>query len=418
MMSRHDAQNPGPVTVASSRTPASGAAAARPGAADLGYRIPIPYRAVFEFLPAGVMVTDAGGYVQGSNVTAKRMLGAELERDRVRCCDLLGCRRPGTPLAEHCVTELIMAHDGPTPDIRVDIDTRGGSVGSVWVTGSTVGSGEAAVVLQLRPGAVGDRRRRTEPHWMGGPRLRIFTFGRTRVESAEGPLAGEWLGHRPGQLLKYLVCHRDRLVPIDELLEALWPGASRGGGTNVRQAIHTLRDRLEPRRSKGRASSFVAGRTGGYEIDRHNVWIDADDFEASARGGLSALADGDLETAEAALTRSTALYRGEFLADESYAEWAFAERDRLRDLAGQAMRGLASVLEEQGDLEAATEQLHRLAELDPLDLDAQREHLALLLRRARHADAARRFEIVRRRFQKSFGTDPGFTLADLAAEPR
>jgi DNA-binding SARP family transcriptional activator len=133
------------------------------------------------------------------------------------------------------------------------------------------------------------------------------------------------------------------------------------------------------------------------------------------RAGLAARGRGENDVAELALTRAVALYRGDFLSDEPYAEWAFAERDHLRDLAGQALRGLVDIKLAVGDLEAATEQMHRLAELEPLDLDVQRELLALLLRRNRHAEVHRRHEIVKRRWRRAFGEDPPFELADLGA---
>ena len=385
-----------------------------PRAAQLGLRTPIPYRAVFEFFPGGIMVVDAGGEVQGTNLGAKRLLRGLLDREGLRCCDVFDCRRAGTPLAEHCITELALNHTGPLPELRVDLPAPGS--GSVWVSGAPFGAAEQSVVFNLRPGVLGDRRRRTEPHWMGGPQLRIFTFGRTRVESAEGPLAGEWLGHRPGHVLKYLVCRRERVVPTDELVEVFWPQAGPRGVTSVRQAVHTLRARLEPRRAKHGESAFIAARSGGYELERAAVWIDADDFEMSVREGMKSVAQGDVETGEATLTRATGIYRGEFLAEEAYAEWAFGERDRMRELAAQALRSLAEVKELNGDLEGATEQLQRLAELEPLDMDVQRDLLALLLRRGRHADAARRHELTRRRYLKTFGEEPPFDLAVVAAE--
>ena len=388
----------------------------RPRPAELGYRAPIPYRAVFEFSPSGIIVTNAQAEVQGSNLGAKRMLGEALDREKLRCCDIFDCRRTGTPLAGHCITELALNRPDPLPELRVDIPMRGGSTGSVWVSAASIGGAEAAVIIQMRPGVVGDRRRRTEPHWMGGPQLRIFTLGRTRVESGEGPIAGEWLGHKPGQVLKYLVGHRDRLIPAEELIETFWPQTpGPKGATSVRQAIHTVRDRLEPDRERHGASSFVVARAGGYELEHGTVWIDADDFEESVRTGLSAVSRGETETAELALTRAVALYRGDFLSDEPYAEWAFGERDRLRDLAGQALRGLSTAKSEAGDLEGATEQLHRLAELEPLDMDIQRDLLSLLLRRGRHAEAHRRHEIIRRRYRRTFGEDPPFDLADLGS---
>jgi DNA-binding SARP family transcriptional activator len=262
----------------------------------------------------------------------------------------------------------------------------------------------------------GDRRRRTEPHWMGGPQLRVFTFGRSRVESGEGVIPGEWLGHRPGHVFKYLVAHRHRVVQTDELIEAFWPDVGRKGDRSVRQAIHTLRDRLEPRREKRAGSTFVAARSGGYELERSVVWIDADDFELSVREGLKAVAAGELEPAEAALARASGLYRGEFLAEEAYAEWALPERGRLRELAGQAMRALAEVKEAVGDFEGATEQLSRLARLEPYDVDIQRALIALLLRRGRRAEAVRHYEIFRQRHRRTFAEEPGFDLADVAAQ--
>jgi DNA-binding SARP family transcriptional activator len=236
------------------------------------------------------------------------------------------------------------------------------------------------------------------------------------VESGEGPLAGEWLGHRPGHVLKYLVRHRERIVPTDELIETFWPESGRKGVTNVRQAVHTLRDRLEPDRPKHGGSAFVASRSGGYELERAFVWIDADDFEGSVREGVRAQAQGDAETAEAALSRAVGLYRGDFLAEEIYAEWAFGERDRLREMAAQALRGLSELKAAQGDLDGATEQLHRLGELEPYDMDAQRELLRMLMRRGRHPEAARRHELLRRRYLKTFGTEPPIDLAAIARE--
>lgn len=384
-------------------------------APEPGYKQPVPYRAVFEFMPSGVLLTDARGHVTGANLTSRRLLGDALERDRPTCCEILGCHKASTPLAEHCVTELALSRPAPLPELRVDVSHREAEPTSVWVTGAAIGGSEAAVILQLRPGIVGDRRRRTEPHWMVGPQLRVFCLGRTRLESGEGPLAGEWLSHRPGEVLKYLIAERSRVVQTDELLETLWP-TGRAGATNVRQAVHTLRDRLEPKRAKHSPSAFIAARRGGYELELSNVWIDADDFEAGARSGLVAASAGDAEMAEAALTRAAALYQGDFLADEPYAEWAFAERDRLRDLAAQVLRALAQVKEGAGDLDAAAEHLGRLAELEPYDLDAQRDVLSLMLRRGRHADAHRRFEVVRRRYRRAFGEDPDIELAALAVE--
>lgn len=369
---------------------------------------PVAYRAVFEFSPSGIVVTDARGRVQRINLRGKRMLG-DLVREGLRCCDLFDCRRPGTPLASHCITALTLSQQGPMPEIRTDLPDENGSV---WVTGASFGGVEPMVVLQMRPGVAGDRRRRTEPHWMGDTQLRVFTLGRTRVESAEAGLPEEWLSHGPGRVLKYLVTHRGRVVSADELMEAFWPEAGPRAATSVRQAVHTLRSRLQPERPKGDPPAFVVGRSGGYELERATVWVDADDLESYTREGLRSR---DPQTAEAALLRAVGLYRGDFLAEEPYAEWALAERDRLRDVVCRALRALSTIRCEAGDLDAASEHLNRLSEIEPFDMDAHRELLTLLVRRGRRAEAARRHEGIRRRYRRTFGDDPPFDLASLAA---
>src|SRR4051794_21945376 len=242
---------------------------ARKSAAELGLRTPVPYRAVFEFFPTGVVVVDRRGQVNGLNLAAKRLVRDLADRPRLRCCDIFDCRRAGTPLAEHCLTDLVLAQEGPLPEIRVDLPSagEGAATTSVWVTGAPYGGAEPAAVFSMRPGVVGDRRRRTEPHWMGGPQLKVYTFGRTRIESGEGAMGGEWLGHRPGRVFKYMLANRHRIVQTDELIEAFWSSAGPKGDGSVRTAMVSLRDHLEPDRKKRAASSFVANRSGGYELE-------------------------------------------------------------------------------------------------------------------------------------------------------
>src|SRR5262249_33880071 len=152
-------------------------------------------------------------------------------------------------------------------------------------------------------------------------------------------IAGRWLQQRPGQLFKYLIVHRDRLVPIDELAEVFWPGGAPAGLGNVRYFVHVIRGALEPERQARRPASFVLAEGGAYRIDPTRVEIDADRFESFVAAGL-AVASRDAARASASLKRAADLYQGDFLADEPYADWALAERDRLRGLIADALRML------------------------------------------------------------------------------
>ena len=167
------------------------------------------------------------------------------------------------------------------------------------------------------------KRGASDVHIHAGATLRIRVLGPMQLEAGGAVLEGDWLAHRPGQVLKYLVAARGRPVSADELLGAFWPQADgTPAATNVRQAVHALRDRMEPDRPRQAASRFVTGRRGGgYELIGGMVLVDADVFTAAAEAGLTAMRDGDVTRAEAALERAAVLYRGDFLSDEADVEW-------------------------------------------------------------------------------------------------
>jgi DNA-binding SARP family transcriptional activator len=354
----------------------------------------VVWDAAFEALPSAVVVFDPDGRLLAANGAARVMLGPRATPG-TRCCTLLGCAQAG------CVSARALGGESSQHQFQLADGASG------WASTAATAAGQVVVSLDRLAGPSGLPREELPP------RLIIRALGRTSIEVGGEAATEEWLGHRPGQLLKYLVCERGRVVPLEELIEVFWPTAGRAGAANVRQAIHTLRDRLEPARPRGKGSGYVVARAGGYELAPGRVAIDADDFEARARAGLEALQRGATERAAETLAASARAYGGNFLADEPYAEWALAERERLRDLAAQVLRGLAGICRGAGDEEAAAEHLQRLVELEPLDLEAQRELLATMLRRGRLSEALRRYELVRRRYRRTFGSEPGFTLADL-----
>jgi DNA-binding SARP family transcriptional activator len=370
---------------------------------------------VFEAFPYGILVVERDGAILAANPAAVAILGdaASTEGRPGSSCELLGCRHPG-PLENVCLTEMAAEQGHALPEIRLDLPP-GAPERAAWVTAAPLGDG-SRVLVELRPGDVRDRRRRTAPHWTAGAQLRIYTFGGTRVESSEGPIGGRWLEQRPGQLFKYLLAERHRVVRREEIAETIWPGADRRILGSVRHFVHALRARLEPERAPREASSFILNIQGGYAIDRRHVYIDADDFEDQVRAGLDHLAAGRVGLARERLERALELYTGDFLADEPYADWAMVQRDALRRLAADALRALAAIARRSGDLDAAGRHLERLGELEPFDIDVHREIIGLCLARGRRSEALRRYAALRVRILRTFGEEVDFALSDLRDE--
>jgi DNA-binding SARP family transcriptional activator len=367
---------------------------------------------VFEHTPRGVLVTEAGGVIVATNPAAESMLG-DVKRlggdERPRCCDLFGCGRAGGPLPDACVTDLALSGIA-VADVRIDLP--GGPTPVVWLTAAAGESGRA--ILELRPGRARDRRRRADTGRIPEGAVRLSVLGPTMAETAAGAVGGPWLRQRPGQLLNYLVSRRWQVTPSEVISEALWPGAEPDTVGRVRQAVHLLRRRLDGSAAES-AESAVASGLGGYGLTPGHVSVDADDFAELVDFGMRALGSGAREVAADRLSRALALYRGNFLADEPFADWAFAEREHLLGLAGRALEALTGIAVEDGDLEQACRHLERQIVLQPFDTDLHRRLIELCLRRGRRSEAVRRYDALRASLRQRFNEDVDFLLMDLVA---
>jgi DNA-binding SARP family transcriptional activator len=382
---------------------------------------------LFEQFLYGLALVHRDGSVLQLNQRARQLLTPTAPHSGERrwtCCELI-CNRLGPVVGGGCMTERVSQAEGQVPEVRMDIE-RERLQAAAWVTASPLEDGER-MLFHLRPGRVGDRRRRAHPQWSSHlfashrPELQITTLRKFQVEGPDGPLNGDWLEHRPGQLLKYLVAERRRVVASDRIAEALWPEAGPEEARNrLRYYVHALREKLEPDRAHRSPARFVVARRGAYYFDTSRVWIDADEFEREARAGLAAFDQSFLEPAAAHLAGAMRLYHDNFLSEDPYAEWALDERERLRELAGRVLRVQVEIQLRADDPAGAADHARRLADMEPFDTDVQKLFIELCLRRGRRSEAFRRYSVLRKRLLASFGQEPDFGLAELESqgEPR
>jgi DNA-binding SARP family transcriptional activator len=175
-------------------------------------------------------------------------------------------------------------------------------------------------------------------------------------------------------LLAHLACHREQAHLREKLAVLLWPDMeSEEARANLRQALSALRGAVP----------------AGLQIDQDAVTlvpdaihVDVLRFEQCARDGT-----------RPSLLEAADLYRGDFLAgldvgETPFEEWLVVERERLRELAIQALAQVTSLLRHAGDREAAVAAARRLLALDPLQEPAHRTVMRLYAELGRR-DAAR-----------------------------
>lgn len=206
--------------------------------------------------------------------------------------------------------------------------------------------------------------------------LRIHLLGGFHLE-AEGETPPAIVQPRLQFLLAYLLLHRDKPIPRQQIAFAFWPDTSeRQAHANLRNLLHRLRASLGGR--------FI-------EFDRHCVWwrgedrvgLDVADFEQ--RLAVAERASGDPVPA---LTAALACYPGDLL-PECYDDWIAPARERLRQAAQGAFTRLSALLEARGDYPAAIGATQRLLQQDPLNEATYRDLMRL------HALAGDRAGVVR-----------------------
>jgi DNA-binding SARP family transcriptional activator len=376
-------------------------------------------RGLFERFPHGLLLVGEQRRVVSLNEKGRKLLAAaEREPSELTCCELI-CHEVDRQLGigSACVTDRVLETGEPLQDAQVELRGARGPE-TVSVSAARLDAEDVRVLFQLRPGtsdAGGAPAIPSSTVASRRPRLRIETLGRTRITVGEERLAGDWVDQRPGLLLKYLVCRRRGVAASDQIAEALWTDASPHEALgSLRHYVHVLRDRLEPTRPNRAPSSFVATRPGGYQLDAEHVWIDAEELESRSQEGLRLFVEGQLDPAVGILEEGVSLYHGEFLPDEQDAEWVLEERERLHHLVARALAALVELRLATGDLGSAADHSRRLADLEPLDTDVQRQFIEICLKRGRRSDAVRRYGLLRKRTLREFGTEPDFTLADLS----
>ncbi len=177
----------------------------------------------------------------------------------------------------------------------------------------------------------------------------------------------------------------------EELAGALWPDLDSASALrNLRVTLSYLLAVLEPDRAEGAPSCFVRAEGAGLRLTGHE-WLRVDAWEMERLLDLGAQAES-LGEPSAALDRyrqAVALYRGPYLVDAGYEEWALPHRDRLvaRFVAGAVRAGELTLA--AGDHGEALHLASRALEAEPWSEPAHRLAVAAHVARGDRAAARR-----------------------------
>jgi DNA-binding SARP family transcriptional activator/tetratricopeptide (TPR) repeat protein len=233
-----------------------------------------------------------------------------------------------------------------------------------------------------------------------GAHLQLLGRFQVRRDGEEIPPAA-FGGRKVRALLRVLAVRRPDLVPHAALAEALWPDRMPADPTaNLGVLINRAR------RALGDPALIVTG-TGGYALG--DCAVDVTDFLAAVE---RARATADPGVALRAVTAALALW-GEPLAEDTYAEWAQAPRDRLQRAHVDALELAARAALELGDAGTAVAMAVDAVAADPLRESATVVYARALAAAGDPAAALARLRELRERLAAELGVDPSAGVEEL-----
>lgn len=179
--------------------------------------------------------------------------------------------------------------------------------------------------------------------------------------------AEDWDQQKTASLLKFLLLHRDEIIPADRLIDALYPDSEpERVRKNLSGRISRLRQLLEPELERGPDSRYLQTVKDGYRFTGDGAcWVDVEAFQTTFREAESLRESQRWGRAITAYREALDLYGGELLPEDPYEEWTLELRERLRDRCRQAREGLAVCHLRLEQYPQAIEQLDRLLDEDP-----------------------------------------------------
>jgi DNA-binding SARP family transcriptional activator len=207
-----------------------------------------------------------------------------------------------------------------------------------------------------------------------------------------------------GRTLLAILLAAGRHVHRETLVDLLWPSLPPERAlAALHSALHALRRALEPDRARGDACTLIVTDGEAYRlvIDGADS-CDAHELLTLARRRHTENDEGRL----ARLALAEESYRGPFLAEWPYEEWAAPRRADVERARAAVVEELADRLLAAGDSRAAVERYVRL--LDE-DADRERVHRSLMESYAQAGEralAVRQYHACRAVLRERHGLDP------------
>lgn len=209
-------------------------------------------------------------------------------------------------------------------------------------------------------------------------------------------------------IFRYLVTHPERRVARDVLLELFWPGEAPGrAGHKLHVAISALRQGLNEVLAGSYLGDCILFEEDAYGLDPAiQVDLDVDQFAARFRAGERLERENRVREAVQEYQAALALYQGDFLPEDLYADWAIAPRARMEEMYLTLLGRLANQYLQQGRHLEGISCCRQILARDSFREDAYRQLMRCYSRMGRRNQALQEFNACAEVLQRELGVLP------------
>lgn len=241
-------------------------------------------------------------------------------------------------------------------------------------------------------------------------RFRVCLLGSFQLEVC-GKLVSDadWKSKKALNLFWYLVARRGEKVPKDQLMEVLWPDIDSDASLeqNLHTCVYYTRRVIEPSLKRYGKSELLTCSNGLYYLEQvEGSWVDIEEFEASYLEGKRLQQEDDKLKAIDAFRQAITYYRGDFLSEDPYLDWATEVREYYREVYVDAALRLSTLLAEIDDKAEAIQICRNALRKDPYREDLHHRTINYLIDARRYSEAATQYRTYARMLKEEFGLEP------------
>jgi len=214
----------------------------------------------------------------------------------------------------------------------------------------------------------------------------LYLLGRFEIlREGRNLRADEWPRRKAAALIKYLAIQK-RLVK-DQAIDLFWPESDfDSGANNLYRTLHDLRQTLNKSLGEDTSDLLFKFEDGVLSLNE-SVWVDALEFEH-----LCSTLTKNQDVRIASLEEALALYKGDLLPDDLYAEWTLTQRESLRRQHRDASLVLSTLYRDARQYDRIFPLLSPLLVYDKADEPVHRELMRAYALAGRRHDALRQYQ--------------------------